>query len=231
MSPGEQAATIAAPAQFAHRTHSQPAYSVRMPPSRTPAAPPEPATAPQAPSALLRSAPSEKVVVMIESAAGQSSARPEALDGPRGDQGALRLGEAADQAGGGEQEEAGDEHAAAAEQVGQAATEEQEAAEGEHVGVDDPGEVVLGELEVLPMVGSATLTIEASRTTTNWAMHSSASAIHRLSLYSCASVICPPDHLTVVRIIGSRVPVPVKHYTELWFRLHSDCLMTPTTIH
>ena len=47
-----------------------------MPPSRTPAAPPEPATAPQTPSALLRSAPSRKVVVTIESAAGEMIAAP-----------------------------------------------------------------------------------------------------------------------------------------------------------
>ena len=47
-----------------------------MPPSRTPAAPPEPATAPQTPSALLRSAPSLKVVVTIESAAGEMIAAP-----------------------------------------------------------------------------------------------------------------------------------------------------------
>ena len=39
------------------------------------------------------------------------------------------------------------EDAAAAEQVGEPAAEQQEPAEGEHVGVDDPGEVVLGEVE------------------------------------------------------------------------------------
>jgi hypothetical protein len=47
-----------------------------MPPSRTPAAPPAPATAPQTPSALLRSAPSLKIVVTIESAAGEMIAAP-----------------------------------------------------------------------------------------------------------------------------------------------------------
>ena len=57
-------------------THSQPRYSVRTPPRRTPAAPPEPATAPQIPSALLRSAPSRKVVATIESAAGERIAAP-----------------------------------------------------------------------------------------------------------------------------------------------------------
>ena len=58
------------------KTHSQPIVSVRMPPSSTPAAPPAPATAPQTPSALLRSAPSRKVVVTIESAAGERIAAP-----------------------------------------------------------------------------------------------------------------------------------------------------------
>ncbi len=57
-------------------THSQPAHSVSMPPSRTPAAPPEPATAPQTPSALLRSGPSSKSTVISDRAAGESSAAP-----------------------------------------------------------------------------------------------------------------------------------------------------------
>ena len=61
---------------FTNSTHSQPSVSVRMPPSSTPAAPPEPATAPQTPSALLRSAPSAKVVVTSASAAGEMSAAP-----------------------------------------------------------------------------------------------------------------------------------------------------------
>ena len=49
---------------------------VRIPPSSTPAAPPAPATAPQMPSARLRSAPSANVVVMIDSAAGETIAAP-----------------------------------------------------------------------------------------------------------------------------------------------------------
>ena len=47
-----------------------------MPPSSTPAAPPVPAIAPQIPSALLRSAPSWKVVMRIDSAAGEMMAAP-----------------------------------------------------------------------------------------------------------------------------------------------------------
>src|SRR4051812_32026554 len=58
------------------KTHSQPSESVSTPPSSTPAAPPAPATAPQTPSALLRSLPSGNVVVMIDNAAGESSAPP-----------------------------------------------------------------------------------------------------------------------------------------------------------
>ena len=49
---------------------------VSTPPSSTPAAAPEPATAPQIPSALLRSAPSLKIAVTSASAAGASIAAP-----------------------------------------------------------------------------------------------------------------------------------------------------------
>ena len=74
--PGVNASAISATGTFTHRTHSQPRPSVRMPPSRTPAAPADPATAPQAPSALLRSAPSLKRPVTIDSAAGETIAAP-----------------------------------------------------------------------------------------------------------------------------------------------------------
>jgi hypothetical protein len=49
---------------------------VRAPPSSTPAAPPLPDAAPHTPSARLRSLPSRKVVVRIDSAAGDRSAAP-----------------------------------------------------------------------------------------------------------------------------------------------------------
>src|ERR687898_638054 len=115
---GANAATTSATGTLIHSTHSQPRPSVRMPPNNTPAAPPAPATAPHAPSALLRSDPSLKVVVMIERADG-------------------------------DEQEPGEEHAPAPEQVCHPSAEQQEAAEGEHVGVDDPGEVLLGEVEAL----------------------------------------------------------------------------------
>ena len=70
-----------------------------------------------------------------------------ALNGAGGDQRRLGLGEPADQRREREQDEPADEDPAAAEEVGKPAAEEQEAAEGQDVGVDDPGEVVLGEVE------------------------------------------------------------------------------------
>jgi hypothetical protein len=58
------------------KIHSQLSRSVRMPPSSRPNAPPPAAIALHTPSALVRSSPSAKVVVMIESAAGETSAPP-----------------------------------------------------------------------------------------------------------------------------------------------------------
>lgn len=58
------------------KIHSQPAYSVRMPPSSSPTAPPAPAMEPHTASARLRSGPSRKVTVMIASAVGEMIAAP-----------------------------------------------------------------------------------------------------------------------------------------------------------
>ena len=58
------------------KIHSHESTSVRTPPSRTPAAAPKPPTAPQTPSARLRSRPSAKVTERIESAAGEMIAAP-----------------------------------------------------------------------------------------------------------------------------------------------------------
>ena len=74
----------------------------------------------------------------------------EALHGARRDQHDVALGEPAGERREREQPHAVDEHAPPAEQVGQAAAEQQEAAEEERVGVHDPGQVVLGEVEGAP---------------------------------------------------------------------------------
>ena len=70
------AKTSAPTGTLTKKIHSQPRYLVRIPPSNTPTAAPDPPSAPQMPSALLRSAPSLNVVVTIESAAGEMIAAP-----------------------------------------------------------------------------------------------------------------------------------------------------------
>ena len=79
------------------KIHSQPRYLVRTPPASTPTAAPEPPIAPQIPSALFRSAPSSKVVVMIESAAGVMIAAPRPCTRARPDQHAFRPREPAEE--------------------------------------------------------------------------------------------------------------------------------------
>ena len=81
---------------------------------------------------------------------GGEDRRAQALHRAGGDQLARVGGEAARQRGEREEDQPGHEDAAAAEQVGEPAAEQQEAAEGEHVGVHDPGQVVLGEVERFP---------------------------------------------------------------------------------
>ena len=65
----------------------------------------------------------------------------------RGDEDRLAGGEPAHQRGRGEQRDSGEEEAALAVEVAEAAAEQQEAAERERVGVDDPRQVVLVEVE------------------------------------------------------------------------------------
>ena len=79
---------------------------------------------------------------------GREDRRAEALQRARRDQLALAGRQAAEQRGEREEDEADGEDTTAAEQVGHATAEQQEAAEDERVGVDDPGEVLLGEVEV-----------------------------------------------------------------------------------
>ena len=61
---------------FTRNTAGQPNTSVSTPPRMAPAAAPDPATAPQMPSARLRSGPGAKIVITSESAAGATSAAP-----------------------------------------------------------------------------------------------------------------------------------------------------------
>ena len=71
----------------------------------------------------------------------------EPLHGTRGDQDALRPGQAAEERGDGEDDDADQEDAEAAEVVGGATAEQQEPAEGDGVGGDHPLQVRLAEVE------------------------------------------------------------------------------------
>ena len=75
-STGASASAVIPTGMLRKKIHSQLRRSVKTPPSSTPAAAPNPPTAPQTPSAMLRSLPSEKVVIRIESAAGAMIAAP-----------------------------------------------------------------------------------------------------------------------------------------------------------
>ena len=79
---------------------------------------------------------------------GRQQRGADALDGADRDEHLRRGREAAGQRGGREQAEPGEEDAAAAEQVARPAAEQQQAAERERVGVDDPLEAVGGEPEI-----------------------------------------------------------------------------------
>jgi hypothetical protein len=82
------------------------------------------------------------------------------------------VSQAADQGGGREDDETGNEDPAATEQVGHPASQEQEAAVGEDVPVDDPLQALLREPRSRLIDGRAMLRIEASRTSMNWTRQS-----------------------------------------------------------
>src|SRR5215831_117191 len=73
---GVSASAAAPTGTFTKKIQFHDRRSVRTPPRRTPATAPTPPTAPQAPSAMFRSRPSVKVVVTIESAEGVIAAAP-----------------------------------------------------------------------------------------------------------------------------------------------------------
>jgi hypothetical protein len=74
--------------------------------------------------------------------------RADALQEPRADQDRLAPGRPAQDRGDGEDGDAEQEHALAADEVTESAGEQQQAAERDEEGVDDPGEITLGEMEV-----------------------------------------------------------------------------------
>ena len=128
-------------------THRHDTHEVSAPPRISPSDPPPADTAVKMPSALLRAGPSSKVALMRLSVLGAAIAAPtpwtarvssNMVDGRR---------HAAEQRRGGEDRESDDEHSASTEDVAGPSTEEQESAEGQAVGVDDPRETGRAEVQ------------------------------------------------------------------------------------
>ena len=188
-SPGVSARAIAATGTFTQRTHSQPSPSVRMPPSRTPAAPAEPATAPQAPRALLRSAPSLNRVVTMERAAGETNAAPR----PCAARAAISWPCVA-------AKPAAREAIPTIARPAMKMRRRPRRSAARPPSSRKPPNAITYALTIqgrfsseksspLPMLGRATLTIDASRTTMNCATQSRIDAVQRFSRYSWAVVI------------------------------------------
>ena len=89
-----------------------------------------------------------KSIISSVSAAGAISAEPAPWTARPASSTATSIGEAGGERAGGQDGPAGGEDPAGAEQVGQPAAEQQQAAEGDDVGVEDPATAVGGEAEV-----------------------------------------------------------------------------------
>ena len=133
--------------------------------------------------ALARSAGSGNSVTIIAMITDDGDRAAEALDEARGDQQLLVLRQPAQRRGQREERDAAQEHALAADQVAEPPGQQQEAAERDQVGVDDPGQVGLGEVRGRVWIaGSATFTTEPSSVFMSIARQTTPSAIQRRRL-------------------------------------------------
>jgi len=120
---------------------------------------------------------------------GRDDRAPEPLHGARDDEHALAGRQAAHERRGGEQHQPGHEDLLAPEQVGGAPAEQQEAGEGERVGVDHHCRSTAEKPRSARIEGSATFTTEMSRMTMNCARQVSA-RIQRLRASSRVDCTC-----------------------------------------
>ena len=121
---------------------------VSTPPSSTPTAPPPDITNPKTPIALARSPGSENRPMIRASATAETAAPPRPWTArPTTRNSAVGANAQATDADG-EGGHAAEQHPAVAVQVAEPARQQQEAAEGQHVGVDHPGQRLGGEAEV-----------------------------------------------------------------------------------
>ena len=132
------------------KIHGQERSSVSAPPTIRPTALPPIAIAAQTPSAFARSAPFRERRRDDRERGRRDERGAEPLERAAGDQHPGVHGEPVEQRRDGEHDEAEEEQPLAPEQVARAAAEQQEAAEDERVGVDDPLEVRLARGPGLP---------------------------------------------------------------------------------
>ena len=126
---------------FTNITHRHDTHSVSTPPATSPVAPPAADTVVKSPMARTRGAPSGRRVGEQgeRGGGGQSGADP--LEGPGSRAASNRsVANPPSERAHGEQGDAEQERAAAAEQVSGAGTEQQQTAEGQDVGVEHPGQ-------------------------------------------------------------------------------------------
>ena len=127
-----------AKARLTYIAKRQERYSVSTPPSSRPIAPPAPAMAPKMPNARARSRTGRERRRQQRERRGREQGAEDALQRACADEHLEALRGAADGGGGREAEQAGDERPLAAEEIAELAAEQQQAAEGQRVGRDDP---------------------------------------------------------------------------------------------
>ena len=120
---------------------------VSRPPTSRPTAAPPMLIAAYTPIARLRGGPSGNVVVTSDSAVGATIAPPTPCSARAASDQALRRGKSASQRREREQDDAGDEHPAAAKNVSGPPTEQEQPAERQRIGVDHPLQARAGEAE------------------------------------------------------------------------------------
>jgi len=181
--PGVSASAISATGTLTHSTQFQLSPLVRTPPRSTPTAPAEPATAPQAPRALLRSAPSRKRLVTIDRAAGERIAAPKpwaaraAISSPW-----LVANPASSEATATTISPPMNPRRLPSRSAARPPSSKKPP-KAIRYALTTQGRFWSEMWRPLPMLGRATLTMDASRTTTNSATQSKIRAVHRRSMY------------------------------------------------
>ena len=134
---------------FTKNTQCQLSACVSRPPASSPSEPPATETNTYALIARARSLGLGNSVMMIARITEACAAAPMPCSEPGGDQRALARSDAAQQRGGGEHDEADEEHALSPDEIADPAGEQQQAPERDQERVDDPGEVRLAEAQVV----------------------------------------------------------------------------------